>query len=143
MGLRGKTKPLHRNDHENTQVVIGNEYSLVQVAQKGPDIRRPKSRGMKRTQKYAAMTKDKGNAIDGSASGRSAMPIFRGDSRRESDRKPLKELGDSVPNREPLQKLDEVERPERNLFDQPLKCIDDRKGLGFRIQEKFWCRVSR
>jgi hypothetical protein len=42
------------------------------------------------------------------------MPIFWGDSRRESDRKPLKELGVSTPDREPFQKLDEVERPERN-----------------------------
>jgi len=34
--------------------------SLLQVAQKGSDTRRPKSRGMSRTQKYVAMTRDEG-----------------------------------------------------------------------------------
>jgi hypothetical protein len=38
---------------------------FLQVAQKGLDTRRPKSRGMSRTKKYVAMTRDEGNAVDG------------------------------------------------------------------------------
>jgi hypothetical protein len=41
-----------------------------------------KSRGMRRTRKYAAMTREEGNAIDGSA----------------SEWKPLKELGEAERN---------------------------------------------
>jgi len=59
------------------------ESSFLQVAQKGSDTRRPKpgtrpegvglsvvfyakkSRGMSRTLKYVAMTRDEGNAVDG------------------------------------------------------------------------------
>jgi hypothetical protein len=36
-----------------------------QVAQKCPDARRPQFRGVRRTLKYAATTRDKGNAADG------------------------------------------------------------------------------
>jgi hypothetical protein len=32
---------------------------------KCPDARLPKSRGMRRTEKYAAVTRDEGNAADG------------------------------------------------------------------------------
>ena len=57
------------------------QTSFLQVAQKGPDTRLPKlrtrpqggeskrsadkSRGMRRTGKYVAMTRDEGNAVDG------------------------------------------------------------------------------
>jgi hypothetical protein len=50
---------------------------ILQVAQKGPDTRRLKSRGVRRTPKYAAIstrqsrgeTMDEGNAGDGPFSG--------------------------------------------------------------------------
>src|SRR5512136_1002979 len=37
----------------------------LQVAQKRSDTRRPKSRGMRRTVQYVAVTRDEGNAVDG------------------------------------------------------------------------------
>jgi hypothetical protein len=37
----------------------------AQAAQKRPDARHPKSRGMRRTFQYVAVTRDEGNAADG------------------------------------------------------------------------------
>ena len=39
--------------------------TLIEVAQKRSDTRRPKSRGMRRTVQYVAVTRDEGNAVDG------------------------------------------------------------------------------
>jgi hypothetical protein len=47
------------------QVEAEMQISFLQVAQKGPDTRLPKFRGMRRTGKYVAMTRDEGNAVDG------------------------------------------------------------------------------
>jgi hypothetical protein len=41
------------------------------------------------------------------------MPIFWGDSRRESERKPFRKLDNSAPKREPVRELGEAERIER------------------------------
>ncbi len=41
------------------------EPLLLEADGKYPDIRHPKSRGMRRTWKYAAMTRDEDNIVDG------------------------------------------------------------------------------
>ncbi len=38
---------------------------ILEVAQKRPDTRRPKFRGVRRTYEYVATTRDEGNAVDG------------------------------------------------------------------------------